>query len=236
MTGAMSKKNKAKPNQGTADKTATGSAGMSPMIAGIALGLFIIVAAVWMWKGAHGQTASAAAAASPSAPATSGAPSAAAFAGKAFPPQGHAHLNPDEPDDFVYNSNPPTSGPHKEIFSGQFVSPNPLPPYIQVHLLEHGNVLLQYNCTCPDVASALGSIAYEYDSKLIAPNELQPTTEEVQAAEEAGRAVIVAPNPKMKSKIALTAWTRLATLQSVDKPKIESFISLYLTNAANTSQ
>jgi hypothetical protein len=235
MTGAMNKKNKAKASKDAAYKAAARRAGISPMLAGIALGLFIVVAAVWIWKGAHGQTSSAAAA-SPSAPATSGAPSAAALPGKAFPSQGHAHLNRDEPDDFVYNSNPPTSGPHKEIFSSQFVSPNPLPPYIQVHLLEHGNVLLQYNCTCPDVAAALSSIAYEYDSKLIAPNELQPTTEEVQAAEEAGRAVIVAPSPKMKSKIALTAWTRLATLQSVDKPKIESFIALYLTNAANASQ
>ena len=233
----MSKKNKAKAERGAAGKTAPGSAGMSPALAGIALGLFIVVAAVWLWYGAHGKTSSAAAAASPSAPATTaGAPSAAAFSGKAFPSQGHAHLNPDEPDDFVYNSNPPTSGPHKEIFSDQFISPNPLPPYIQVHLLEHGNVLLQYNCTCPDVAAALSSIAYAYDSKVIAPHELQPTTEEVQQAEETGRAVIVAPNPTMKTKIALTAWTRLGTLQSVDKPKIDSFIALYLGNSANASQ
>jgi len=196
-----------------------------------------------MWKG-HGLASSSASAASPSAPAatsvasaaTSSAPAGAPFAGKSFPSQGHTHLDPTEPDDFVYNSNPPTSGPHKEIFSDQFVNPNPLPAYVQVHLLEHGNVLLQYSCTCPDVAASLSAIAYEYDSKLIAPNELQPTAEEVQAGEEQGKAVIVAPYPSMKSKIALTAWTRLGVLSSVDKPKIESFISLYLSNASNASQ
>jgi len=196
-----------------------------------------------MWKG-HGLASSSASAASPSAPAatsvasaaTSSAPAGAPFAGKSFPSQGHTHLDPTEPDDFIYNSNPPTSGPHKEIFSDQFVNPNPLPAYVQVHLLEHGNVLLQYSCTCPDVAASLSAIAYEYDSKLIAPNELQPTAEEVQAGEEQGKAVIVAPYPSMKSKIALTAWTRLGVLSSVDKPKIESFISLYLSNASNASQ
>lgn len=97
-------------------------------------------------------------------------------------------------------------------------------------------MLLQYSCACPDIAASLSSIAYEYDSKLIAPNELQPTQAEVQAAEEQGRAVIVSPYPKMKSKIALTAWTHVAVLNSVDKQKIESFINLYLANAANASQ
>ena len=237
----MSKKKKpsasAPAARGAAPSAAAKSGSIVPAVAGSALGLFIIVAAVWIWKGEHGLASSSAVAASPSAPATtSAAPMAAAFAGKAYPPQGHAHLDPDQADDFVYNSDPPTSGPHKEIFSGQFINPNPLPAYVQVHLLEHGNVLLQYNCTCPDVAASLSAIAYEYDAKLIGSSAFQPTASDVQGGEEQGKAVIVAPYPHMKSKIAVTAWTRLGVLQSVDKPKIESFISLYLTNSSNASQ
>ena len=232
----MSKKNKGAASRSAAARRVPAGPGRMPALAGVALGLFIVVAAVWIWRSAHGAT-SAAAAASPSAPASAAAGQAgAAFAGKAYPSQGHAHLGPDEPDDFVYNSNPPTSGPHKEIFSEQFVNPTPLPPFVQVHLLEHGNVLLQYDCTCPDVAASLSAIAFEYDAKLIAPNELQPSSEEVQAGEEAGKAVIVAPDPSMKSRIAVTAWTRLGVLNAVDKPKIESFIALYLNNGANASQ
>jgi len=215
-------------------KQTAGPSRTGGMVAGIAFAVLIVVAIVWFWKGQQSGAAPPAAA-SPTANA-SGAPAGPPFAGKSFPSQGHAHLSPDEPDDFVYNSNPPTSGPHKEVFSDQFVNPAPLPAYVQVHLLEHGNVLLQYSCTCPDIAASLGSIAYEYDSKLIAPNELQPTPEEVQGGEEQGRAVIVAPYPHMKAKIALTAWTRLATLDTVDKAKIASFIGLYLTNAGNASQ
>lgn len=162
--------------------------------------------------------------------------SAPPFTGKAYPSQGHAHLNPGEPDDFVYNSNPPTSGPHREMFTDTFISPEPLPNYVQVHLLEHGNVLLQYNCSCPDLAAALGSIAMIYDSHLLPANELQPSAADVQNGEEQGSAVIVAPYPHMKSTIALTAWTRLATLPAADKQKIVSFIDTYLHNEANASQ
>lgn len=171
--------------------------------------------------------------------ATHGAAAAAAdkpFVGKFYASQGHTHLTAGEPDDFVYNSNPPTSGPHREIFNDTFVSPTPLPKYVQVHLLEHGNVLLQYNCTCPDIVAALSTIATEYDSKLIPPSQLQPMPADVQNGEEQGLAVLVAPYPRMKSKIALTAWTRLATLQQPDKAKIVSFINAYLHNEANASQ
>ncbi len=146
------------------------------------------------------------------------------------------HLDPDEPDDFKYNSNPPTSGPHREVFTDAFLSPVPLAAYVQVHLLEHGNVLLQYSCKCDDIAAALGTIAMVYDSRLIPPDHLQPTADDVQNAEERGEAVIVAPYPTMHPKIALTAWTRLASLDHVDRTKINTFINAYLSNTANASQ
>lgn len=206
--------------------------GPASTVGWVVLAVFVLVVIVWFWRGGHaGAPASAVASASPTSAA-----SAPPFAGKEFSSQGHAHLDPGEPDDFVYNSNPPTSGPHKEVFSDQFISPTPLPAYVQVHLLEHGNVLLQYSCTCPDVVASLSSIAFAFDSPLIAPTELQPTVSEVQTGEEAGKAVIVAPYTKMKARIALTAWTRLATLESVDKAKIDSFIGLYLSNDANASR
>jgi len=233
----MSKKKSKTRASGTAPRPSVKPPSRMPAAALAVLGVFIVIAAVWIWKSNQGGAVGSAAAASPSAPAASGASAkpGAPFTGRFYPSQGHAHLDPSAPDDFVYNSNPPTSGPHREIFSDQFVNPTPLPAYVQVHLLEHGNVLLQYSCTCPDIVSALSSIAYGYDKSLIAPNELQPTTEEVQAGEEAGKAVIVAPYPAMKEKVALTAWTRVGYLTSVDKAKIDSFVSSYLNNAANSS-
>lgn len=160
----------------------------------------------------------------------------AEFSGTHYPVQGHTHIAPGTSDTFAYNSNPPTSGSHRELFTDQFISPTPLPRYIQVHVLEHGNVLIQYSCACPEIAAALADIAGQFDTRLYPPNELQPTAADVQNAEEQGSAVIVAPYPHMKSKIALTAWTRLATLDSVDKAKIISFINQWLHNAANLAQ
>ena len=229
----MSKKKKGSRSGPSPSSGQARRPGPTPAIAGAALGLFVLVVIVWIWRGAHAGASAAATSGSPSATATTSLPP---FPGASFPSQGHAHLDPGAKDDFVYNSNPPTSGPHKEIFSDQFVSPNPLPVYVQVHLLEHGNVLLQYSCTCPDVAASLSSIAFGFDAPLIAPNELQPSVQEVQQGEEVGKAVIVAPYPKMKARIALTAWTHLATLQSADKSKIDSFINLYLTNEANAAK
>jgi hypothetical protein len=232
MCGAMSKKP-------TAVKPISASRGSAwrgrSMLAAIAFVAFVVVAAFWACSARH-DIASQAAGSGGSPAASAGGSASAPFAGKSFPSQGHAHLQPDEPDDFVYNSDPPTSGPHKELFTDEFVNPSPLPAYVQVHLLEHGNVLLQYNCTCPEIASQLSAIAYSYDSPLMAPNELQAQPNEVSAGEEEGKAVIVAPYPHMKSRIALTAWTRLAVLNHVDKQKIDSFIALYLSNEANASQ
>jgi hypothetical protein len=193
------------------------------------------------------QDASGAPAASSAPPASSSAsaPSALAavaqtnaqpFAGTHYPSQGHKHFDEGESTDFKYNSDPPTSGPHKEMFNDAFNSPTPLPKYVQVHLLEHGNVLLQYNCKCPDIAGALYQIAYRYDGQLIPPGQLQPLPGDVQSAEEGGQAVIVAPYPGMPHKIALTAWTRLGTLDAIDQAKITSFINAYLHNQANTAQ
>jgi hypothetical protein len=201
--------------------------------------LFVCAMALVACAGSHGSGSAASSPANSGAsPATSSASSNSPplFSGTHFPSQGHTHLQPGEPDDFAYNSNPPTSGPHRELFTDTFISPTPIPKYLQVHLLEHGNVLVQYNCSCPDVASALAGIAMAYDIHLIPGNELQPSIADVQNGEDQGLAVIVAPYPQMKSKIALTAWTRLATLPAIDKPKIISFINSYLHNLANASQ
>lgn len=137
---------------------------------------------------------------------------------------------------FQYSSDPPTSGFHREIFTNAFVNATPIPKYIQVHMLEHGNILLQYNCICPGIAQQLKQIADEFDSRLLPAGATQPTFQDVQNAEEQGVAVIAAPYPSMSHTIALTAWTRLATLPAVDQAKIVSFINQWLRNSDNLNQ
>jgi hypothetical protein len=200
--------------------------------------LLVLMQATALLVGCTSSRNAASAAASPSGPASatptaaSGAatPGGPAFLGTHYPSQGHTHLMNGEPDDFVYNSDPPTSGPHREIFNDAFISSSPLLSFVQVHLLEHGNILLQYNCICPDVTAALTKIAMQYDQGLMPAGQTKPTTSDVQSAEEQGKAVLVAPYPHMKSRIALTAWTHLGALKTVDEQKIESFINAHLSN------
>jgi len=149
---------------------------------------------------------------------------------------GHDKKSPAEVKNFVYNSDPPTSGMHLESFSDALINQAPLPKYLQVHLLEHGNVLMQYSCKCPDIAGALAQIAALYNNRQLPAGQTEFTTELVQGIEERGSGVIVAPYPGMKYKIALTAWTRLEPFSAIDEPAMIKFINAYIGNQSNAMQ
>jgi hypothetical protein len=149
---------------------------------------------------------------------------------------GHDKKSPSEVQGFVYNSDPPTSGMHLESLSEALINQTPLPKYMQVHLLEHGNVLMQYNCKCPDIAGALAQIASLYNNRQLPEGQTTFTVDLAQTIEDRGTGVVVAPYPGMKHKIALTAWTRLETFDAIDEPAMIKFINAYLTNQVNAAQ
>jgi hypothetical protein len=129
---------------------------------------------------------------------------AANLPGTAMPDQGNRHIqsatDPHEP----YNSDPPTSGPHLPYIAPWGVHTRPIPLELQVHNLEDGGVVVQYNCECPEIVEKLTAIVRSYD-----------------------KFVILAPYPKMAPRIALTAWTRIDTLQELDERRIRRFIEAY---------
>ncbi|MHB1286058.1 MAG: DUF3105 domain-containing protein [Leptospirales bacterium] len=163
-----------------------------------------------------------------STPPASSAPTAQASDGDHpgifYPSQGHDHWDATHLQGFKYNSNPPTSGPHMEQFIDSYFPTSPLPAYIQVHLLEHGNILIQYNCTCPKTLTALQKIAGSFD------------TYSPSLGLEEGKGVIVAPNPGIPKKIVLSAWTRLLPMDTADDAAIRKFITVWLGNNQNTHQ
>lgn len=124
--------------------------------------------------------------------------------GQKLPSQGNLHVqtlgDPHEP----YNSTPPTSGPHLPYVAPWGIHTKPIPDELQVHNLEDGGVMVQYSCECPELAEQLAAIVRRYD-----------------------RFVVLAPYPTMKSRVALTAWTRLETLDEFDASRIERFIKAY---------
>ena len=189
-----------------------------------------------MKKSANSPAGTEASSPAPSAPApASGSPAGAPASPAATPPvsgpgtfypsQGHAHWDESRLKDFKYNSKPPTSGPHEEVFADGYISKTPLSNAIQAHLLEHGNVLIQYNCTCPSLVRKLTEISRSFD------------TYNPQMAMEMGKAVLIAPNPTIKkNRIALTAWTRLEMLGHFDEQAIKAFITAWLGNDRNSRQ
>jgi hypothetical protein len=119
---------------------------------------------------------------------------------------GNAHLV-SAPQDYLWNSRPPTSGPHAPQLAAWGEHTETVPEWYQVHNLEDGGVILHYNCPegCPETVNELRAIVNQVgDERLI----LQPYT-------------------NMDSRIAATAWTRLLTLDEVDQGKIVDFIKAY---------
>src|SRR5262245_36586091 len=132
--------------------------------------------------------------------------SAAALPGTAMPDQGNLHINlatdPHEP----YNSDPPTSGSHLPYIAPWGIHTEPIAKELQVHNLEDGGVMVQYNCPsgCPDLVDKLKAIVARHPEH-----------------------VILAPYPGMQKRIALTAWTRIDTFDDFDEGRIVRFIQAY---------
>jgi hypothetical protein len=128
----------------------------------------------------------------------------AGLPGTQFPDQGNLHIASPESPHQPYNSDPPTSGPHLPYIAPWGVHTRPIPRELQVHNLEDGGVMVQYNCECPDLVAKLKAVVQRYEKN-----------------------VILAPYPGMTHKIALTAWTRLDALQEFDEGRIKRFIEAY---------
>ncbi len=124
--------------------------------------------------------------------------------GRAVPDLGNAHIQ--SPQKAEYNSVPPTSGPHYEQLARWGIHTEPIPNELQVHNLEDGGVMVQYNCPegCEDLIAQLANVVSRYNDH-----------------------VILAPYPEMETRIALTAWEWIDTLEEFDEGRITRFIETY---------
>jgi hypothetical protein len=133
-----------------------------------------------------------------------------------FEDQGQEHLAEGQTYE-TYNSNPPTSGPHAPAPAPWGVSDVALPKEVPVHNMEHGGVVIWYNCAagdpplddaaCDDLRDGLADIT--------------------ERANREGKQVLMTPYEDMDSRIVLSAWTRLDTLDELDADRIELFIEVF---------
>lgn len=107
---------------------------------------------------------------------------------KKHPDEGRNHTN--DPDAKIkYKTFPPTSGTHFETPAAWGTFPTPVDEIRAVHNLEHGGIVVNYGDKVPTATVDLL---------------------EAWVAEDP-RGMLMAPLPKLGNKVALTAWTRLAT-------------------------
>lgn len=126
--------------------------------------------------------------------------------GEEFPDLGNRHLSA-APSTYIWNSHPPTSGPHSPNIAAWGIHDESVPEWNQVHNLEDGGVIVHYNCPegCPEIVAELTDIVNDKGTQQL----------------------ILHPYENMDSTIALTAWTRLLTLDEMDRGTIEDFIDKY---------
>ncbi len=123
-----------------------------------------------------------------------------------FDDMGNRHIS-QEPSAYIWNSRPPTSGPHNPGLANWGVHSETVAEWYQVHNLEDGGVILHYNCPdgCPEIVAELADIV----------------------TDKGTHQLVLHPYENMDSRIAVTAWTRMLQLEEVDRAAIEEFIDAY---------
>lgn len=127
--------------------------------------------------------------------------------------EGQAHVTECSP--ITYGTKPPSSGNHYDVWAAYKVYSNPIPPGFWVHDLEHGAVVLTYNCPggCDaDIAAAQAML-----------NSLPPDAVCLSTA-GVPRRIIMTPFPSLDVPFAASAWGFTLRANCFDTDVFRSFI------------
>ncbi len=141
--------------------------------------------------------------------------------GEVIPSLGNSHIQSLETPHRPYNSKPPTSGPHLPQVARWGIYGQPIPNELQVHNLEDGGVLIQYDCkNCEVLIQKLEALAKAYYKKA--------EEEKKKGGFSRYQHIVVAPYPGIGAPIALTAWTRIDKMSDFDEARIRRFVEAYV--------
>jgi hypothetical protein len=144
--------------------------------------------------------------------------------GEDVPIQGASHISVGQPHE-PYNSNPPTSGPHyDDPAEAGFYDAAP-PDEQLVHNLEHGYVIIWYNCAqlsdsqCSQLKSEIKGVMQSAGNSLITNTPK----------------LIAVPRTEMETQLALTTWGRLDKFDAFDRQRILNFIQVFRDKAPESN-
>lgn len=125
--------------------------------------------------------------------------------GTAVPEEGKDHVEEGTP--IVYKSYPPSSGTHYGSTAEYGFSEQEIPAGKLVHNLEHGAVVLYYKPDLP--SSALQNLHDAY-------TRLPP-------AKYGEVKLVIAPDPKLRTPLAIASWGRVQPLSEFDFAAVSAF-------------
>jgi hypothetical protein len=147
--------------------------------------------------------------------------------GEDVPTQSAAHIDNGQSHE-PYNSDPPTSGPHYvEPAKGGFYEEAPQDEQL-VHNLEHGYVIIWYNCQRSP--SGDGALTAGQCDQL--KQQLRDTMARGGNSTRTGTPKLIAvPRPTLDTQLALTTWGRLDKFEAFDQNRILNFIRAFRDHA-----
>ncbi len=159
--------------------------------------------------------------------------------GVAVADQGRDHKPAEENAKFAYNSYPPTSGPHDVEWIKPGVYNSPQDKYKLIHSLEHGYIVIHYNCQplISNLYFLISSVsAHEDEGDL--DNDSTPSAE-IKTDCELGKTLadfgnkigmkklVVVSDPNIKFPIVMTAWNRILEMPSFDEKLATNFVNSF---------
>ncbi len=168
-----------------------------------------------------------------------------------IPDLGRDHVADSTP--VEYNSNPPTSGPHNTQWERPGIYDRPLNDRKLVHSLEHGYVIISYNCDYKKISGLnfrlVGRVNAHVGENDQLLEETSPATSSSHldlsiwktdsdcqklvseltnlANRKKVKKLIVVPRPNLDNRIAVTAWARLDKFYDFNENRIAAFIDAY---------
>jgi hypothetical protein len=130
--------------------------------------------------------------------------------GRKLPDRGQEHVP--QGTRITYEEYPPASGKHWPVWAQWGIYREPVPEEVFVHNLEHGGVVILYKCgtPCPDLV-----------------RQLEETYAALPKSKFGHVKVVVAPSPRLKSRLVLLAWTRIDDLDRFDRDRILRFVQAW---------
>lgn len=149
--------------------------------------------------------------------------------------EGRDHIDPSTK--VEYKTNPPTSGKHYADWIRPGIYDQPQQDGYLVHSLEHGYIIISYNCdinnAAKDEATSSAKSNGSTQSAILSQNfksdQCKQLVSQLTTIYEAkGKTrLIITPRPNLDKKLALTAWQRLEKFDQLDQNRINDFIDRY---------